>query len=89
MEPNKPHPIPMVRLSKLSARDQENLMFLLTADLGTLAEWYSSTTAEDHAYAKKLLDVYNAQLDNVIMMHYDDVSDVSEAKQILKGIMAK
>lgn len=46
----------------MNQRDRDNLEFLLTSSPGTLKDWYYRMDAEDHQYAKHIMDMYAAEL---------------------------
>ena len=47
----------------MNTRDRGNLDFLLNAEPGVLASWYSSASLDDIKYATELLHAYQIELD--------------------------
>jgi hypothetical protein len=46
----------------MNEHDRSNLEFLLNADEQTIQDWHSKVSADDHAYAHELLDLYSKEL---------------------------
>lgn len=46
----------------MNQRDRNNLEFLLTSSPETLKDWYHQMDAEDHQYARQLMDMYAIEL---------------------------
>lgn len=46
----------------MNQRDRDNLEFLLKSSPETLKDWYMRMDAEDHRYAKQIMDMYAVEL---------------------------
>ena len=42
--------------------DRNNLNFLINSDEATIKDWHSKVSADDHAYAHELLNMYSQEL---------------------------
>lgn len=66
--------------------DRQNLEFLLSASPIVLRQWYDNVDQDDREYAFELLDRYSEELKLKSELLKDNVTDVSEASQILQDI---
>jgi hypothetical protein len=46
----------------MNQRDRDNLEFLLTSSPAVLKDWYYRMDAEDHQYAKHIMNLYAIEL---------------------------
>ena len=46
----------------MNQHDRDNLNFLLYSNEAVLKDWHNQVTADDHAYARELLDAYSKEL---------------------------
>jgi hypothetical protein len=46
----------------MNQHDRDNLNFLLYSNKEVLKDWHSQVTADDHEYARELLDAYSKEL---------------------------
>lgn len=68
----------------MNEHDKANLNFILNADNATLKEWYGTLTDDDLTYAQDLLKFAGLELDLRIVELSDNVSDLSDANQVLQ-----
>ena len=67
----------------MNQHDKDNLHFLLTAAPEVLKDWYDSVDRDDHEYAIELIKLHTAEIIVHNMEQNDDVTDLSEARQVL------
>lgn len=68
----------------MDERDKSNLEFLLSASPDILQDWYDKMNADDHQYARELLEISQMELDLRILELIDDVDHVDDANQLLQ-----
>jgi hypothetical protein len=68
----------------MDERDKSNLEFLLSASPDILQDWYDKMNADDHQYARELLEISQMELDLRILELIDDVDHVDDAHQLLQ-----
>ncbi|NCP98085.1 hypothetical protein GW796_07170 [archaeon] len=51
----------------MNEKDRDNLAFLLGASPTVLKDWYEQMSADDHKYAKELLDSFQKEIDEKIL----------------------
>jgi len=71
----------------MNQHDKDNLQFLLTASPDVLKDWYDSVDRDDHEYAIELIRTHTAEIIVHNMEQNDDVTDLSEARQVLARFM--
>lgn len=67
----------------MNQHDKDNLHFLLTASPDVLKDWYDKVDRDDHEYAIELIKLHTAEIIVHNMEQNDDVTDLSEARQVL------
>jgi RecB family endonuclease NucS len=73
----------------MNQEDRNNLNFLLTVSPQVLLDWFTKTHAEDHAYAKQIMDMYQHELDlREQIIHVDrqvaSMTTFPDAERVLK-----
>jgi hypothetical protein len=71
----------------MNQHDKDNLQFLLTATPDVLKDWYDSVDRDDHEYAIELIRLHTAEIIVHNMEQSDNVTDLSEARQVLARFM--
>ena len=71
----------------MNQHDKDNLQFLLTATPDVLKDWYDSVDRDDHEYAIELIRMHTAEIIVHNMEQNEDVTDLSEARQVLARFM--
>jgi hypothetical protein len=63
--------------------DRDNLHFILSSEDGAFEEWLDQADDDDIAYALELIRLAKAELIKQEHEMLDDVTDLSEAKQVI------
>jgi len=69
----------------MNDHDKANLNFILSmTEPDAFQMWYNSLSEDDLAYALELISGAQLELDMRIVELYDDVTDLSDANQVLQ-----
>lgn len=71
----------------MNKHDKSQLEFLMHLDSDMLANWFNSTSEDDHEYAMEILAAARAECALKLIELSDDVDDVSDARQVLRKFM--
>lgn len=63
--------------------DYNNLQFLLNATEDTLRQWFEVVSEDDKEYAMELLQTAQGEILYFRMQYEEDVSDLTEARNVL------
>ena len=71
----------------MNDHDRDNLKFILSLDENGFDVWSAQLSLDDTEYAIELLQAARAEVMLKAAEYTDDVEDLSEANQVLKGFM--
>ena len=69
--------------------DKNNLQFILSLNEDEFEDWYACLDEDDVAYAMELLKQARTEVNVQLASLYDDILDVTDAKNVLKQFTLK
>lgn len=73
----------------MNEHDANNLKFLMNATSDQLAKWILEVEEDDISYAFELFNRASAEIETEALAMLDDVTDLRQAKKVIKMIMEK